>query len=447
MGISTSDGKYFETDLDMLSHSFLDYAEAKDNQSALQNASRIDSKPRTDVLPEGELPPIGATSGSNQNKKAPIERGLFNALTGADGEERYQLWPEKAVRETWDKISQGGHKLSEAIQGKRPMTMDEMVEFATEMSMNLAGGGVVTAPMRAAGVGSFGGNSGAARVGGDLLKRFDEAIMRGNAEDARTLWKELGMYRDPRDNMLKFEIKDTSAKFDSNSIDSMHKMAVENAEVMGAKHGYIAAKVGQVLQHDDLYKMYPEIKNANFFYVKDYNKSIAGAWYDTKNNTFNIVAGPKFKNESPSEQRGHILHEVQHLIQNIEGFARGGSPNMKPSKTLGEMASQIANEYKDLASKSYSGLSSEEKKRLKQLAKFHKEFAEASNKAGKEAYENYRKLGGEIESNNVDTRDSLRQMGMTEDQIGHPGMTEKFDPENIRALLSPNTLAKKLKEQ
>ena len=74
-----------------------------------------------------------------------------------------------------------------------------------------------------------------------------------------------------------------------------------------------------VMPHDDLYSAYPSLENLNVKYRNDSmfpdgSASISG-------NTVTL---------SPKTGKSGLLHELQHAIQNQEGWAKGGSPGMFP---------------------------------------------------------------------------------------------------------------------
>lgn len=76
--------------------------------------------------------------------------------------------------------------------------------------------------------------------------------------------------------------------------------------------------VADYIQHDKLFNQYPFIKDVELKFV-DMNER---GMYDKRNNT--IYVNNKFKNDTHNAERT-ILHELQHVIQNYEGFAAGAS--------------------------------------------------------------------------------------------------------------------------
>ena len=78
--------------------------------------------------------------------------------------------------------------------------------------------------------------------------------------------------------------------------------------------------VGGMLNHSVLFKAYPSLRNINLVFEKmDDNE---GGYYDVKTNTIAINDG-----NTSAEQLSTLMHELQHSIQELEDFARGGAPS------------------------------------------------------------------------------------------------------------------------
>ena len=93
-----------------------------------------------------------------------------------------------------------------------------------------------------------------------------------------------------------------------------------------------------------------------------------------------------------------LNHEIQHAIQKIEGFARGGSPAMVRS----EIKKQMAEVTKQIRQLRAEGKEAE----AKELIKKNRGLYEAS--VGDDDFGSYKSLAGEVESRNVESR-----MGMS----------------------------------
>jgi hypothetical protein len=84
----------------------------------------------------------------------------------------------------------------------------------------------------------------------------------------------------------------------------------------------------------ELFKAYPELKDVGFRFEDTGGNEIASYRYISsvfdvdKDDVGEIVVntGKVSENTRTSEVKSAVLHEMQHAIQEIEGFARGGSP-------------------------------------------------------------------------------------------------------------------------
>ena len=77
-------------------------------------------------------------------------------------------------------------------------------------------------------------------------------------------------------------------------------------------------KLKELLKHDDLFILYPELKDYNVLF-EDMKKS--GYFHKGKNE--NLIGINKNKINSKKSIEGTLIHEIQHAIQNIEGFEHG----------------------------------------------------------------------------------------------------------------------------
>ena len=123
-----------------------------------------------------------------------------------------------------------------------------------------------------------------------------------------------GWFRNPYDNILRYEVSDENAKLTQAFSDlEESKFAKEQKNIT----------LDQALDHPELFKAYPElkdikvIKQAGFF---DWNQRLQGS-FNPATNTVNIT--PYNKNPEST-----LIHEIQHWIQEKEGFASGGNEDI-----------------------------------------------------------------------------------------------------------------------
>ena len=75
-----------------------------------------------------------------------------------------------------------------------------------------------------------------------------------------------------------------------------------------------------VFHHPDIYKSYPQLGDIEIEFIGKGNKATAS--YNPLNNVIKLN-----ENLTPKEARSSMLHEMQHAIQEIEGFNKGADAN------------------------------------------------------------------------------------------------------------------------
>lgn len=112
------------------------------------------------------------------------------------------------------------------------------------------------------------------------------------------------------DEKWRFEIDDSQVSLDMEIID----------ETLRAGDGDIPYyRLGDVLYHPELFKAYPQLSNITLFLNKDMPKDHNGTWQASRGT---IELNP---HKPKDELEKTLVHELQHSIQNIEGFALGGN--------------------------------------------------------------------------------------------------------------------------
>src|SRR3569623_406987 len=241
--------------------------------------------------------------------------------------------------------------------------------------------------------------------------------------DAETVRKETGWFKGP-DNKWRYEISDADAKLKKPWPSKAQLFKDVYVDVMNERLDDVNwnLKVGDILEHPSLFAAYPELANI----IVDY-KSGKGASLLPPQGIYpaRIQIGA---DEPMYEVRSLLMHEVQHAIQEHEGFARGGSLN-----TAGVIKAQAKNEC-DYWSNVYTlkremegglrlpvdkavealnelgfGIEAEhvadaQRYTLEELkAKNDAAYAELQ-RTGDGPYETYRRLAGEVEARNTQAR-------------------------------------------
>jgi len=130
------------------------------------------------------------------------------------------------------------------------------------------------------------------------------------------------------DEKWRFELSDKGASFKADFAAMSDKLFAD------------ASRLGDVLDHPELFKAYPaaaDIKFVKFLPWLDFDKSLQGS-FDGKN-TISVTSYAK-------DPLSTLLHEVQHWVQRQEGFATGGNVEAVFDKLTdtqrGELAEHVA---------------------------------------------------------------------------------------------------------
>ena len=204
--------------------------------------------------------------------------------------------------------------------------------------------------------------------------------------DPKSIWKETGTWKGP-DGKWRQEISDQSAKLTLGRIKPDEYGAIEAKTFEGA------------IKHQQLKRAYPELNEVTFLHYPD--EKYLGANFDPAENV--VTMGQKAMEPS----RGVALHELQHIIQREEGFAKGGSP----SSVLDDYYQQIDNKLKFL-SRQMDALPEYERKFDPFIKSTYDELKSnydqlLNQKLSADPMEVYKRLAGEAEARAVQQRMSM----------------------------------------
>lgn len=311
--------------------------------------------------------------------------GLVDLAKGSDellgrGVERKQTFPEKVVRSLVDAFSLPRRVLQEGEDAQDPANIGRAFELAS----TLVFGPMPVAKKVADGtLGSFAGVQAAIR-NPERIAELDNAMAmsRMNAsQDA--IYNSTGFWKD-KDGHWKFEISDKGAQFTVNK----DKMELGTAYYLD-----------QILYHPELYKAYPELGKIRIQKEKHLGGDTLGYASKDEHGPFIVLTEDSLKNPSIT------LHEVQHVIQGIEGFARGGATAEKFKLRFEEDIKQLQREAMSILDRNTgTHLNSADAERLQLIQKIFQKDIARKREAKIQATHNYSRLAGEIESRNVQTR-------------------------------------------
>ena len=130
-------------------------------------------------------------------------------------------------------------------------------------------------------------------------------LMDANGELRSDIWFDTGFIRGA-DKEWRTEISDKDAKFTFEKIMSGGNVRMDTPH-----------KLGNILDHPKLFKLYPELANYSIEYDADLAPGNA-AFIPTKKQ---ILMSGQYVDDMST-----LLHEIQHAIQELEGFGKGANP-------------------------------------------------------------------------------------------------------------------------
>lgn len=288
----------------------------------------------------------------------------------------------------------------------------------------------------------FGGEKGAAEAdkAEEKTYRMDnlkvaEKMERGK-KDAKAIKLATGWERGA-DGKWRYEMPDAKIK-DMKDIGGGHIVKRFDDDML-----WNDGKLADVIDAPGLFEAYPQLKNVRIDTDDIMNDMPSNGGYNAKTNTITIHADElKYMNSI-------LNHEIQHVIQYIEGFGKGGSPEQmekefkeaqdewkarayaheleEKAKEMGgeynqsEVEKALVEEYKDL---DMSDELPDKETRIKGFNYFARGYADRSmddaikrfrlnesTRSDFDSYKEYLKLAGEVESRNVQNR-----LGMTDEE-------------------------------
>lgn len=263
--------------------------------------------------------------------------------------------------------------------------------------------------------------------------------MEGAGKDAKAIKMATGWERGA-DGKWRYEIPDSKLS-DMTDVDGKGTMVKRHEEDML----WTSGKLGDVVDAPELFNAYPELKNVRLETDTMMNDLPSNGEFSPSTNTITIHSDNlKYLNSI-------LNHEIQHAIQHIEGFARGGNPEYlqwrieaakkewrahawadalrDKAEEIGEHYNQVEvekaliDEYKEMGMDNDEWMPDKET-RIKGFNYFARGYADRSfdddirafrlnesTRSDYNPYVEYTKLGGEAEARNVQAR-----MGMNDEE-------------------------------
>ena len=240
----------------------------------------------------------------------------------------------------------------------------------------------------------FGGEKGAAEAdkAEEKTYRMDnlkvaEKMERGK-KDAKVIKLATGWERGA-DGNWRYEMPDAKIK-DMKDIGGGHIVKRFDDDML-----WNDGKLADVIDAPGLFEAYPQLKDVRIDTDAIMNDMPSNGDYNAKTNTITIHADElKYMNSI-------LNHEIQHAIQHIEGFARGGSPSL----IRGEVKKKFNEVTKQIRQLRAEGKEDEAKALVEKNRGLYNAYQKNDD------YNSYKSLAGEVEARNVQSR-----MGMTDEE-------------------------------
>jgi len=148
---------------------------------------------------------------------------------------------------------------------------------------------------------------------------FKAAMLEKKGLTPQQIHKELGVHRGAVDKQWRQELDDSSAFVKGTG--TFENTVMNRMTALGKDKTAEPITVGDVFHHSELYKHYPELKDIEVRFLPK-NSKIAGRMATPEEGKGWL----EMRGDLSSEQaRDVMLHELQHPIQEAEGWAVGGS--------------------------------------------------------------------------------------------------------------------------
>lgn len=194
----------------------------------------------------------------------------------------------------------------EILTGKTPSGANALGVSPEQVASDITATGFGLGAGRVPLPGSVGMFAGVRSPAADLSKLEIAKKMWDQGASPREVIDQTKWFKGP-DEQWRFEIPDAVATINTSEL--------ENFKNMGPNMG---KPLGALLSHPELYEAYPGLKNTLVKKTTS-DANVYGA-YDSKNNL--IALNPRFPLE---DQLSTALHEIQHAVQQHEGFGAGGN--------------------------------------------------------------------------------------------------------------------------
>jgi len=188
---------------------------------------------------------------------------------------------------------------------------------------------------------------------GKARKRFDELL--GNIDETKSesfysvnkqVWNETGWFINPSDKQWRFEIDDKKSNINYDNFKAYGTDALtlnENIYNISLDKNGTMLSLEKIFNHPELFKQYPQLKNLDINFKFDKNDNALG-FFSTggigRNPSIGINTA-KVDITKVDELKDILVHEIQHAVQELEGFAVGANTLSLPKKVFTKLDDKI----------------------------------------------------------------------------------------------------------
>jgi hypothetical protein len=214
-------------------------------------------------------------------------------------------------------------------------------------------------------------------------------------EHAGNIWKQTGWSRSPVDGMWRWEVPDIGSKLKVDPGQHWTSMFTDDGKAYtpGPQTTRIR-KLSDVFDHPDAYNAYPNLKDIEVKLDPTLPDRVRGQVQQGKM----IALNPVNVDNTAGAIRSTLLHEMQHVVQNTEGFARGGDVGVK-DWLQGVSEQRLSDVRKQLGQGSPEYVSA---------------LADHDAILKSDEFELYKRLAGEVEARNVQARADMTPQRLRE---------------------------------
>lgn len=224
--------------------------------------------------------------------------------------------------------------------------------------------------------------------GADGKWRFEIPDFHFNYEKWKDNNKELLDSMDDKDyrNIMRYE---------KEFYEDLSPIRKKNFDELRSRTGYKIKQeltLGDVLDGkgaDTLFKYYPELRDVKFKF-SNLGTATVGS-YDSKTKTIEVNEALLY---SPQKAEWNLQHEVQHVIQHLEGFAKGGNQY----QVRGEVKKRFDEVTKQIKQLRAEGKEDEAKALIEKNRGLYNAYMKNDD------FDSYKSLAGEVEARNVQER-------------------------------------------